>query len=90
MTWVLQPKRAQKFFNHQTTHWTDEKTERGLRRKEAAGSVGLVFDHQPLVLPHLSLCPLFTLFPLLGWGGFQEGDLFSSSLLLRLSFRQAL
>lgn len=30
---------------------TDEKTERGLRRKEAAGSVGVAFDQQPLALP---------------------------------------
>lgn len=37
-----------------------------------------------------SLPALILLFPLLAWGGFQEGDLFSASVLLRFSFRQAL
>lgn len=55
---------------------------RWLRSEEGAGSVGVAFEQQPLVLPHLSFYPLTTLFPLLGWGGFQEGDLFSAFLLL--------
>ncbi|CAM9415088.1 unnamed protein product [Rangifer tarandus platyrhynchus] len=87
---LLQLKRAQKFCNHQTTHLIDKNTERGLRRKEAARSVGLAFHQQSLPSPPLSASSSPSFFCWGEEGSGKQNFSPSASLLLRFSFHQAL